>query len=234
MDCLIIHYNTPILTSATIRSLWKHTPQAKVTVFDNSDKEPFPIDEFPQVRYIDNTEGQIVNWDEWLLQFPNKQPCKENNYGSAKHCFSVEHCFDLFDDGFILMDSDILIKKDITPLCDVEKAFVGTIHCNTRNFGFHIDRLCPWLCWINTRIAKQHNIRYFNANNMWKLHVWQPNVTLNGCYDTGAWFLEQVINAKLPYTNIAIIDYIEHFRAASWRNFDYHKEWLNFHKRLWE
>ena len=41
MDVLIIHYNTPELTAAAIRSLWKHTPGARVTVFDNSDKRAF-------------------------------------------------------------------------------------------------------------------------------------------------------------------------------------------------
>lgn len=234
MDCLIIHYNTPELTSAAILSLWKHTPQASVTLFDNSDNRPFPIKEFPQVRYIDNTNGQIVNWVEWLKQFPNKQPCRENNYGSAKHCYSVEKCFDLFEDGFVLMDSDILIKQDISPICDATKAFVGRIHCNTRPFGFVINRLCPWFCWINTQMIREYNIRFFNPRNMWKLHVWQPQITLNGCYDTGAWFLEEVQRNGLPYTNLEIKDFIEHFRAASWKSTFGHKEWLEYHKVLWK
>ena len=37
----IVHYNTPELTEAAIRSLWKNTPDAAVTVFDNSDRRRF-------------------------------------------------------------------------------------------------------------------------------------------------------------------------------------------------
>ena len=37
----IVHFNTPELTRATILSLWKHTPDCHVTVFDNSDRRPF-------------------------------------------------------------------------------------------------------------------------------------------------------------------------------------------------
>ncbi len=93
IDVLIIHYNTPELTAATINSLWKHTPNARVTVFDNSDERPFspigldrlnkPNRENGLFTLVDNTRGQIVDWDQWLTQFPNKMPCPENNRGSA-------------------------------------------------------------------------------------------------------------------------------------------------------
>lgn len=229
MDVLIIHYNTPELTSACVKSLWKHTPNAKVTIFDNSDKRPFPTDDFPTITYLDNTQGQIVNWDEWLATFPNKEPCPENNYGSAKHCYSVELCYDMFPNGFVLMDSDVLIRQDITPLCDKKKAFVGRIHCNTRHLGVTINRLCPWICWINTPMLKKHNIRYFNPDKMWKLHANQKN----SYYDTGAWLLMATLDVELPYDDIEIFDYIVHLRAASWHKFKGHNEWLNKYNDLW-
>jgi len=231
-DVLIIHYNTPELTAAAIRSLWKQTPQSRVTVFDNSDKRPFEA--MDGVCVLDNTKGQFVEWDKWLLQFPDKQPSPENNWGSAKHCYSVELCFDRFPDGFVLMDSDVLIKKDITPLCDKNKAFVGRIHCNTRNFGFRVERLCPFICWINTALLRPYGVRYFNADKMWKLHQWKPGDTSLGCHDTGAWFLEQVRKTGLPYSNIEILDYIVHYRSASWRKPNGHLEWLHQHRNLWE
>lgn len=230
MDCLIIHYNTPELTSATIRSLWKHTPQAKVTLFDNSDRRPFQISEFPQVSYIDNTKGGVVNWVEWLKQFPNKQSCWENNYGSAKHCYSVESCFDLFQDGFVLMDSDVLVKKDITPLYDSSKAFVGRVHCNSRQLGAHLLRVNPWICFINTQMLKQYGIRYFNRDKMWKMSDIFPNYA----YDTGAWLYEQVCSQGLPFSNIEIFDYIEHLRAASWKPYKDRRAWLESNKELWQ
>ena len=228
LDVLIIHYNTPELTAAAIQSLWKHTPQARVTVFDNSDKRPFGPIQDERCTVIDNTRGQVVNFEWWLAMFPDKMPCPENDYGSAKHCFSVEMCYDLFPDGFVLMDSDVLLKRDITPLCDKSRAFVGRIHCNTRRLGIRVNRLCPWLCWINTPLLNPLGVRYYNKDKMWKLHPLPA-----GGYDTGAWFLEAALETGLPYSNIEITDYIEHFRAASWRKPNGHIEWLNERRRLW-
>lgn len=238
MDVLIIHYNTPELTEAAVRSLWKHTPKARVTIFDNSDKRPFDASRFTlhdiRFTYIDNTRGQVVNWEEWLALFPNKEPALENDWGSAKHCYSVEMCYDRFPNGFVLMDSDVLVKKDITPMCDETKAFVGRIHCNTRNFGFHINRLCPYLCWINTPLLKPYRVRYFHPDKMWKLHRWKQGDTSKGCHDTGAWFLDQALRTGLPYEDMEIMDYIVHFKAASWRKPGGHVEWLRKHQELWK
>ena len=80
IDVLIVHYNTQELTDAAIRSLWRHTPDAHVTVFDNSDKRPFDNSKFlnSKLKIIDNTQGQIVDWDSWLNTFPDKYPCPLN------------------------------------------------------------------------------------------------------------------------------------------------------------
>lgn len=238
IDVLIINYNTPELTEAALRSLWKHTPDARVTLFDNSDKLPFTHgSKFPDSNsslftYIDNTQGQIVEWEQWLGQFPDKQPSPENAWGSAKHCYSVELCFDRFPDGFILMDSDVLIKKDITPLCDPTQAYVGRISCNTRNFGFRIERICPFICWINTPLLHRYDIRYFNAEKMWKLHRWVKGSTARGCHDTGAWLLEECRNHRLPGRDIDINGYITHLRGGSWRGKSA-TEFLKENRNLW-
>ena len=39
----IVHYNTQRLTECAIRSLWRHTPDARVVIFDNSDRAPFRV-----------------------------------------------------------------------------------------------------------------------------------------------------------------------------------------------
>ena len=142
INVLIIHYNTPELTAAAISSLWKHTPNAHVTVFDNSDERPFSPNGLDMLNVVnrknelltvvDNTHGQIVDWNQWLSLFPNKMPCQENNYGSAKHCYSVEVMMNMFPDGFVLMDSDVLIKRDIRDIIDPSVAWCGGVHINTK------------------------------------------------------------------------------------------------------
>ena len=228
---LIVHYNTPELTAAAIRSLWKHTPEAKVTIFDNSDKQPFCCDEiaaYGEVEVIDNTKGQRVDWERWLLQFPGRKNTTANNWGSAKHCYSVDLCMDRFPDGFILMDSDVLVKRDVSDIVDHSKAFVGEECAATRKFP--VPRLMPMLCWLNTPMLKEKGIRYFNAAKMWKLTGYSPECF----YDTGAWFLEAVRASGLPYRKIVLNDYILHFGSGSWKQRKNHLKWINENRRLWD
>ena len=235
-DVLIIHYNTPSLTAACIRSLLKHTPDVRVTVFDNSDKFPFAT-AVPQLSIvncqlsiIDNTKGQIVDWEKWLATFPYKIPTPENRWGSAKHCYSVELCMDRFRDGFLLMDSDVLIKQDVSDLVDRRAPWKGGVHINTRRFGVLIPRVIPFLCWINTPLLQQHGIRYFNPDRMWNLTPTHPYCH----YDTGAWLLEASNAAGLQGRIVDIKPYIEHLGHASWHERHSPAVWLNEHKNLWQ
>lgn len=229
---LIVHYNTPELTAAAIRSLWKHTPEARVTVLDNSDLRPFCCDSvaaYGTVDYVDNTRGQVVNWEEWLETFPDKIPAPENNWGSAKHCYSVEVMMDRFPDGFLLMDSDVLIKKDVRGLVDRSVPWKGGVQVNTRRFGVVIPRVIPFLCWINTPMLKAHGIRYFNGAKMWNL----TSKTPDNHYDTGAWLLEACKKTGLEGHRIEIRDYIEHYGHGSWRLHKSEKAWIEEHHGLW-
>ena len=49
----IVHYNTPVLTEAVIKSIRKRTPDVHITIFDNSDRYPFRKTD--DVDIIDNT-----------------------------------------------------------------------------------------------------------------------------------------------------------------------------------
>jgi hypothetical protein len=63
----IVSYNTPELIAAAIMSLRKHGGQDwRVVVFDNSDERPFTC-KMKNVEVVDNTKGQIIDFDkEWL------------------------------------------------------------------------------------------------------------------------------------------------------------------------
>lgn len=233
-EVLIIHYNTPELTAAAVRSLWKHTPDACVTVFDNSDRRPFAVHNAqlaacnPQrLRIVDNTKGQIVDWDKWLALFPDRMPCPENSYGSAKHCYSVEVCMNLFPNGFVLLDSDVLVKRDITDIMDTTAAWSGQVHINTKRFGVSVKRVVPFVCWINTPLLRRHGIRFFNPDKMWKLSRVSPNCY----YDTGAWLYEATVG--LGNRRISVKDYVEHYGGGSWRQ-NTPEAWLDKFRSLWE
>lgn len=233
----IVHYNTPKLTQCAIRSLLKHTQVGGVIVFDNSDRLPFMmknkdfVADNPFITVIDNTHGQHIDFDRWLESFPDREPSPGNNYGSAKHCCSVQWLIDHTDKPFILMDSDVLIRRDISefwkhPNC----AWVGETGENVRErFGYDIRKVQPFLCWLNVPLLKAHGIRYFNGEYMWNLTTKKPNHR----YDTGAWLHRAVSEAGLPTFQLPLNDYVVHLGHASWRNRN-PMQWLDLHHELWD
>ena len=236
MTVCIVHYNTPKLTSHCIRSLLKHHPSARVIVFDNSDLRPFSsvcCDAIvTHIEVIDNTRAQILDFDTLLAQFPDKEtgPINKSNYGSYKHCCSVQWLMDHLDEPFLLMDSDVLIRQRINTFCNPRYAFTGHVVCNTRKrFGLEIYRAEPFLCYINTPMLRAAGVTYLNTDYMWALSHQSPN----NRYDTGAWFLKDVIDHRLPYRDIDTTPYIAHFGHGSWHATNY-RQWLAVHRDLWQ
>ena len=159
----IVHYNTPEMTRCCIRSLQKHTPGVGIIVFDNSDKRPFePMD---GVEIIDNTKGQIINFDEWLKEFPDKVDVG-NGWASAKHCWTVQWLVNKRRNPFILMDSDVLIKQDISSFWDKTQAFVGQVKPHMSAFRITVERVLPFLCFVNVPMMKGGGVSYFNFPKM--------------------------------------------------------------------
>ena len=230
IEALIVHYNTQELTEAAIRSLWKHTPGVRVTVFDNSDRRPFDKSGLDgEVEIVDNTRGQVVDWDAWLRRFPDRTPTN-NAYASAKHCYSVELCMDRFPDGFLLMDSDILVRRDVAPLCDPSQAVCGEVGRASHPKRGGLMRFMPMLCWVNTPLLRAAGATYFNPAKMWALTLRQPDCW----FDTGAWILEDVRRKRLPYRTFALADYALHFGHGSWKNRQDPVEWLRQNGALWQ
>lgn len=231
MDILTVHYNTPEMMECMIRSLNKHT-SCTIFVFDNSDEDPF-INTFDNVEVIDNTNGQFVDYDEFLSHYPNARSTPRSNFGSVKHTLAVDKCFDLLPNGFILMDSDVLVKQDISCFWDESRAWVGEPMLET-----HLDakktkitRLLPFLCYINVPMCRKHDVRFFNEDWMWYLKRVYPNEL----YDTGAWFYKDSMAKGLPHTEISITPYIEHYSHGShaFRN-ETLVDWIIEHKDLWK
>lgn len=228
MNILTVHYNTPELMDCMIRSLNKHT-SCTIHVFDNSDEEPF-VNTYPNVEVIDNTKGQIINFDRWLTKFPERMTSVRSNFASAKHCKSVDACFDLLPDGFILMDSDVLVKQDISVFWDERKAWVGQPLLEDHR-GTKVTRLLPFMCYLNVPLLREHGVRYFKGEWMW--HMWPKEP--NRWYDTGAWLYKDCMEKNLPHEILNIDPYIEHFAHGShvFMN-ESLGDWLNKHRDLWK
>lgn len=198
-NIVIVHYNTPNITECLVKSINLFVEDANIYIFDNSDKLPFTAT-FDNVTIIDNTQGQIIDFDKWLSSFKRKAYSR-NKWASAKHCYSVEKCMELIDDNFILLDSDVLLKKDISSLYDTNCVYVADIEYWKGN-----KRVIPYCCFINTKKCKEVGIHFFNDKFIVGLTP--------GCkYDTGGYFYmkcKELHSKKINYN-----DYVVHMDNGS-------------------
>lgn len=234
-NVLIVNFNTQKLTEACIKSVNKFTPGCKIYVFDNSDQTPF-INTFDNVKVIDNTKGQIINFDEWLSNYPNrgKSNGKTNNWGSAKHAYTIEKCMEIVNGNFVLLDSDVLLKRDISSLFDDEYVYVAETVLQPKS---KIWRVIPYICFINNKMCHENGIHYFDDNHMHGLR----KTAKADSYDTGANFYLSC--EKFKHKKINHEDYVEHYKAGSWTSAaDKARktthisvdEWLEINKKYWD
>lgn len=240
-EVAIVHYNTPELTEAAILSLRRHGGEDyHITILDNSDERPWKR-RMKGVRRLDNTKGKYVDFEKELAKYPDREPrhAMLSNYGSFKHIISVQKLWELIGKPFLLMESDILIRKPIDFLFDDRYAATGKIQWHQPGNIHDIPRLLPHLCWMNVPLLVANGARYFDPMRCWAL---QPGERTRGnWYDTGAALLEDIRNTKPQlvariYKNLGTC-YV-HYHGGSWRKtpndlldvFD----WLMAHEDLWE
>lgn len=229
-NILIIHYNTPYLTECLVRSINLFVKDAIIYIFDNSNEKPFTA-KFDNLTVFDNTKGQIINFDKWLENYPNRKMSggRLNKWGSAKHCYSVEKCMELIDDGFILLDSDVLLKRDISNLIDDKTIFTGEVVTQPNS---SVKRVLPFICYINVKMCKEKGVHYLDDNYMHGL--WKNGVADR--YDTGGGFY---MGAKdYPSRPISYSEYVVHFGHGSWNKIGKKpqytvEEWLKIFRRYW-
>lgn len=221
----IVHYNTPELTGALVRSLRKWSPSVGITVFDNSDRRPFPAAD--GVTVIDNTRGQVVDFEAMIACHPYRRP-SFNGFASAKHIASVDALFDLLPGGFLLLDSDVLLMRDVTDLFDKTVAWKGYEE-QFPDASYHRIRLHPFCLWINVPMLMDHGVRFRHEGMVDCLDGESP------FYDTGASLLYDCRAARLPGCPVNIYEYIVHFGRGSYGDSAGNAaEWLKNNRHLYE
>ena len=255
----IIHFNTPELTECCIMSIRKQGCYWPVVVFDNSaditapagtngndPKEdtiikarPFRL-KMKGVKVIDNTKGQVIDFDQFLSLYPDRNPqmgvYKSSVWGSAKHIVTVQKLWELLPDGFILVESDTLVKRDITELWKEQYSFCGYVQRNQQGNRFKVPRILPMLCYMNVPKLTKEGARYFDPDRCWGL---KADANLRGnWFDTGACLLDDVLRMRprLKGLHVDIRLFIEHYGGGSWHQGDLQRQsaWLKQHEALWE
>lgn len=227
----IINYNTTTLTECCIQSIRKQcADEYRIVVLDNSDVEPFTTTR-TAVEVLDNTSGQLVNFEESLAKWPKRnarQGCWAGcNFGSVKHMLSVEFLINRIDGPFILCESDVLLKTDIAVMWDERYTAVGQVERSWGNPGA-VPRLLPFLCFINAPECRRLGIGYHDPARSFALGVDKD------WYDTGASFLEDIErHPDASLLRITIGDKMTHLGSGSWRRKGYAEEWLIRNAPLW-
>ena len=227
----IVHYNTPEMTEACILSIRKHGGQDyRIVVFDNSDNRPFTA-KMKGVEVIDNTKGQVFNFDQELAKYHDKDMAVGgiNHFGSDKHMMSVQALWDILPDGFMLIDSDVLIKESFDWMFMPHQCCCGYVSKQT----FH-PRLMPMLLWINVPLCKAGGARFYDPARSWAL-------SKGNRWDTGAAFFDDISRLKpqchgKAISRDVILQMIVHYKQGSWGRNDIHHQakWLSDHADLWE
>jgi len=222
----IVEFNTPKILDCLIKSINKFVPNNHIYVFENSNKNVFN-NTYENVTVFDNTKGQIINFDEFLSKYKNRNKSngRKNNFGSAKHSLSVDKCMSLINDNFILLDSDVLLKRDVSDFYNDEYMYIAETVTQPLST---IKRIVPFICFINTKLCKKNRIHYFDDNYMHGL----MKTTIGDRYDTGASFYMKA--NKYSHIDIQCEDYITHLKGGSWqKNKLTPSEWLEKYKECW-
>ena len=234
----IIHYNTPELTMAAIGSLLKNGGGPfRVVVFDNSDTRPF--EGATNVQVFDNTKGQIIDFEKELEKFPERDRsigcAKGCEFGSVKHMMTVQKLWELLPQGFVLMESDILIKKNIDEFFREEYSVYGYCQKAQPHNPFNIGRMLPMLCWMNVPMLTREGAKYFDPTRTYGL-LPGGRQNRNNWYDTGAVLLEDILTKRprLKGYHRDIREFVEHYGSGSWAKNDLNQQmaWLEAHKNL--
>lgn len=225
MNICIVHYNTPEMTECLVKSINKFVKKRNVEniyIFDNSDKKPFTYRQ-DNIRYIDNTEKQIIDFEEWGKNYPDKM----EPFYSSKHSYTVQTFMEMINEPFILLDSDILLKCDISDIWDESLGFVGDATGK---------RILPFICFINPRILSENGVAFFDDRFTYDLNKDKTGIKK---YDTGypLWANRGIIPHKL----IKFYKYAIHYAAGSYDT-KYKKKragqlpperWLEMYRRYW-
>lgn len=251
-NIVIINFNTPELTECCIRSIRKQGCDWPITVFDNSREVTWPPGEgMPErtieahpfkrrmrgLKVIDNTQGQVIDFDKALQAFPDKHRphAAVNGWGSDCHMMTVEKLFELFPDGFILVESDLLMRQDIRQMWNEDYSFCAYVQREQLGNKFKRGRILPMLCYFNVPKFCAEGVHYFDPDRSWMLHKGEDNP--NNWYDTGSSLLEDVLahRPKLKGLHVDIRPLVVHLGGASYKNTSLkaQAEWLKKHEDLW-
>lgn len=210
---LIINCDSDLFLHHTIRSLYNKTNKDDFTlvIFDNSNSTRFNIDiysnyGFDNIFYINNTKWYNgENDDVGRRAIIDIESVYTDKSASIMHCRTVDFMMKILKykgvENLLLADSDVLFKKNPFEIVDEKYACIG-------EYENEKHRIAPYLLYLN---LNKINIDFYDETRM--LGITSTDYRK---YDTCGSFTEDLFKSDLPYKEINIKEYIEHFGAGSY------------------
>jgi len=237
MKYFIVHYNTPELTTALCASVIKNDSDAKIYLLENSDKRKFE-NVFENVTVLDNSTHELIKYEElydeaakYFTPWEKDVHFSKKTWGTLQHTKAVQWFIDTYSEEFILLDSDVLVKKPLFEIIDNSKCASCELYFN----GSKLVRVLPFLIYFNPKKLKEVGLNFFDITR------------INACkieHDTGGSFGIDLLKNKINYKPIKVADYIVHFGNGSFRGNNLtanlpntepgtYKDFLMKYKNLW-
>lgn len=197
MNVLIVNHNTELLVNALILNL-ENYGTFNIFIVDNSDGECMRVVETKHtIHFIDNTDDSYINYRE---EFEKVNTNKSLDCGgSFIHACTIQKFYDSTEEPFLLLDSDVILRKNPSEFIDTECLYSGEKSHN---------RIMPMVLYINTPKCKSKGIRFFDGRTICPI---EP-------VDTGYVFFKDC-EGKGPSKNFRILDVASHLGGSSYKMF---------------
>lgn len=197
LTLLTCNYNTPDLIVnllKSVKNVFEELP--KVVVINTSSNTPSDLldeNKIPYFNFRNGIHGEAVN------------------LGLSKVTTRY----------VLLVDSDIIFKKDIAKIFDIFKrdnySLMGKVVGDVAGKKLY-PRVEPWFCLIDLSILKQHKIKFFDRERHMKRHLEQ----VDRIYDIGSTMFEDITNIGYMVANIDVENKtFIHYGGMSWRGQKY-------------
>jgi hypothetical protein len=238
LNIATVLYKRPEFIDLMLYSIEKHCKGPwHLYIYANHDMYYTPRRFADRVTVFDNTKGQLMpmHSKEDLMKhatyglISHKQHKNYPIYCSMCHILSIQQLIDNIPDGFVLLDSDVIVLKDLQELVKSDQVFVGSgfkdVGGLIRHQVFGNREALPFCCYINVPMMNKHKLSYFHPKYFW-FSAALPN---GGCTmflkdgrmissDTGGWLFKQCYDNDLPFMKVDISQYVHHFKGGSVAN----------------
>lgn len=216
-----INLNTTDLTNCLLKSIQKQCIDFDIhfLVVDISNKDHiFSLDNSIQRKTEIHSPLTDKYWniEEIIDKYGGKYKSENSQkyadlkikHGSMRHAAMIQKIIDFVDEEFILFDSDVIIKKNLDFLHDRQKYI--TIGHEIKYQNGKINRISPVVQYFNVQKIRENDIKFFDGR------IEHSKNEDDRFFDTGASFLMEIKDRKIPYKDVSITQYANHLGNTSW------------------